>query len=173
MPQSFTLRSAGATLTHTQLDNNFSGLGTGSGVRFSALGVGVNEGSAGTITASSNITAYSSDQRLKTNFSQIQDPIDKLMSIGGYEFDWNKDLCAQLGFNYINLHEHGVKAQQIQKVIPDAVELAPFDRDDTGGSKSGEYYLTVNYPRIIPLLIEAIKAQQVQIDELQAKLNNK
>lgn len=173
MSQSFTLRSAGATLTHTQLDNNFSALGTGSSVRFGALGVGVAEGAAGTITASSNVTAYSSDERIKTNFVFIQDPIAKVQAIGGYEFDWNKDLCAQLGFNYTNLHEHGVKAQEIQKVIPDAVELAPFDRDDNGGSKSGEYYLTVNYPRIIPLLIEAIKAQQVQINELQTKLNNK
>lgn len=173
MSQAFTLRSAGATLTHTQLDNNFSALGTGSGVRFNALGIGVAEGAAGTITATSNITAYSSDQRIKTNFIQIQNPIDKLMAIGGYEFDWDKDLCAQLGFNYTNLHEHGVKAQEILKVIPDAVELAPFDRDDSGGSKSGQYYLTVNYPRIIPLLIEAVKAQQVQINELQTKLNNK
>ena len=170
MSQAFTLRSAGTTLSHTQLDNNFSGLGTSSSVRFGALGVGVVEGAAGTITASSNVTAYSSDERLKTNFIQIQDPIAKLMAIGGYEFDWNKDLCEELEFNYTNLHEHGVKAQEILKVIPDAVELAPFDRADKGGSKSGKNYLTVNYPRIIPLLIEAIKAQQVQIDELQAKI---
>ena len=173
MPQAFTLRSAGVTLTHTQLDNNFSALGTGSGVRFNALGVGVNEGAAGSISATANVTAYSSDERIKTNFIRIQNPIAKVQAIGGYEFDWDKDLCAELGFNYTNLHEHGVKAQEIQKVIPDAVELAPFDRDETGGSKSGQYYLTVNYPRIIPLLIEAIKAQQVQINDLQTKLNNK
>lgn len=173
MSQVFTLRAAGATLTHAQLDNNFSALGTTSGVRFAALGVGVAEGAAGTITATSNVTAYSSDERIKTNFIHIQDPIDKLMAIGGYEFDWDKELCEQLGFNYTNLHEHGVKAQEILKVIPDAVELAPFDRDENGGSKSGQHYLTVNYPRIIPLLIEAIKAQQVQINELQTKLNNK
>ena len=176
MSQSYTLRNTkGSALTHAELDNNFNNqLGTVANVRFNSLGIGVAEsGSAGTILASSNITAYSSDERLKTNFIQIQDPIAKVQAISGYEFDWDSDLCAQLGFNYINLHEHGVKAQEILKVIPDAVELAPFDRDDSGGSKSGEYYLTINYPRIIPLLIEAIKAQQVQIDELQAKLNNK
>ena len=170
MPQAFTLRSSGVALSHTQLDNNFGVLGTGSGVRFSALGVGVNEGSTGTIVATSNIIAYSSDERLKTNFASIQNPIAKLMTIGGYEFDWDKDLCEELGFNYTNLHEHGVKAQEILKVIPDAVELAPFDRADGGGSKSGKNYLTVNYPRIIPLLIEAVKAQQVQIEQLQAQL---
>ena len=85
MSQSFTLRSAGVTLTHTQLDNNFSALGTGSGVRFGALGVGVAEGAAGTITATSNVTAYSSDERIKTNFIRIQNPIDKLMAITAHK----------------------------------------------------------------------------------------
>jgi hypothetical protein len=174
MPQAYTTRTAkGSALTHTELDNNFNTLGTGSGVRFNALGVGVNEGAAGTITATSMITAYSSDQRLKKNFIKIQDPIGKLALINGYEFDWDQELCEELGFNYINVHEHGVKAQEILGAIPDAVELAPFDRADAGGSKSGQNYLTVNYPRIIPLLIEVAKAQQQEIEALKRKLENK
>lgn len=173
MSQSFTLRNTkGSALTHAELDNNFNNqLGTVANVRFNSFGVGVAEsGTAGTILASSNITAYSSDERLKTNFKPIQDAIKKLMSISGYEFDWDEQKCAELEFNFANKHEHGVKAQEIQKVIPDAVSPAPFDRADDGSSASGENYLTVDYARIVPLLIEAVKAQQVQIEALEAKL---
>jgi hypothetical protein len=41
-----------------------------------------------------------------------------------------------------------------------------------GVSKSGENFLTVKYEKIVPLLIEAIKEQQKQIEELQNKLDN-
>lgn len=172
MSQSFTLRNTkGSALTHAELDNNFGGLGTASGVRFGALGIGVAEGAAGTISATATVTAYASDERLKTNFTPIANAIEKLFAIGGYEFDWNEEVCERLDFPYINKHEHGVKAQEVQKIIPDAVSLAPFDRtEEPGESKSGEHYLTVDYARIVPLLIEAIKAQQLQIQKLEAKL---
>ena len=61
-------------------------------------------------------------------------------------------------------------AQDVQEVIPEAVKIAPFDRDENGESKSGDNYLTVQYEKIIPLLIECIKEQQVQINELKNKI---
>ena len=71
-----------------------------------------------------------------------------------------------------------MSAQEVQAVMPEAVSIAPFDiaRDDETGetlpnvSASGEDYLTVDYARLVPLLVEAIKEQQQQIDELKAKL---
>jgi len=124
----------------------------------------------GAITATGNITAYSSDSRLKLNQQPIQNAVDKVMSIGGYTFDWDMDKCEEHGFSPVNQHEHGVLAQEIQAVIPDAVSAAPFDLDSEGVSKSGEDYLSVDYARVVPLLIEAIKEQQVQIEALEAKL---
>ena len=51
--------------------------------------------------------------------------------------------------------------------MPEIVDLAPFDTDsETGESKSGEDYMTVDYAKLTPLLIEAIKEQQKQIDTL-------
>ena len=64
----------------------------------------------------------------------------------------------------------GVIAQEIQEVLPEAIAIAPFDRDENGNSKSGENYLTVHYEKIVPLLIEAIKEQQAQINELKSRL---
>jgi len=55
-------------------------------------------------------------------------------------------------------------------VLPEAVKLAPFDRADDGTSKSGENYLTVQYEKLTALLIEAVKAQQAQIAQLEARI---
>jgi hypothetical protein len=118
------------------------------------------------LTHTGNITAYSSDRRLKKNITPIEEPIKKIQQIGGYTFDWDKELCDKYDFIPGQIHEHGVIAQEIEKIIPDAVARAPFDIGKDGGSKTGENYLTVRYDRIVPLLIEAIKDQQTQIDEL-------
>jgi hypothetical protein len=123
----------------------------------------------GEFYARGNITAYSSDQRLKNNFQPIQNSLDKLEQIGGYEFDWDMDKCRSLGFAPAQMHEHGVKAQEIQKVVSDAVTLAPFD-DNGGESRTGENYLTVKYERLVPLLIEAIKELNAKVEELKKKL---
>ena len=65
----------------------------------------------------------------------------------------------------------GVSAQEVQKVLPEAVKLAPFDKNDYGESISGENYLTVQYEKLVPLLIEAIKEQQTQVEELKKEIN--
>jgi hypothetical protein len=135
------------------------------------------DGSNGEITAAGNITAYSSDRRLKTNIVPISSALDKVMSIGGYTFDW-VDEAEELGFTpELKTNDAGVLAQEIQAVLPQAVAPAPFDWqwDDKAGkniSKSGENYLTVRYERIVPLLIEAIKEQQTSINRLQQQINS-
>ena len=64
-------------------------------------------------------------------------------------------------------------AQEIQKVIPDAVTTAPFDTDENGNSKTGEEYLTVQYERLIPILVQAIKEQQLKVKELLQKIEDR
>ena len=118
------------------------------------------------ITSTGNITAYSSDERLKNNITLIESPLEKLQQLGGYTFDWDLDKYESLDFTPDNEHEHGLIAQEVQKVIPDAVTLAPVNLDEEGEAKTDDEYLTVRYDRLVPLLIEAIKEQQKQIDEL-------
>ena len=115
----------------------------------------------GAITATADVTAYASDERLKTNIIVIDSAIQKVKQLRGVTFDW-KDDVKEKGFEPTASNETGVIAQEVQKVIPDAVVPAPFD----------ENYLTVKHEKLIPLLIEAIKEQQEQIEELKQQVQD-
>lgn len=125
----------------------------------------------GDVTARGNITAYSSDERLKTNFKVIENALDKIQSISGYFFDWDLDLCKKLGFEPSAHSEHGLKAQEIKLIMPDIVKRAPFDEAGNGTSKSGKEYLTVDYEKLVPLLVEGIKELRAEVAALKAKIN--
>ncbi len=128
------------------------------------------------IRATSNIYAYTSDKRLKENFRIIENAVDKVKSLGGYIFDWREDMMAKYEFEPDQTKDDaGVIAQDVLKVMPAAVQRAPFDYDPNkkGHSKSGEEFMTVQYEKMVPLLIEAIKEQQEQIDQLKKLLEEK
>tara|TARA_Y100000996_G_scaffold390156_1_gene351154 strand:- start:47 stop:949 length:903 start_codon:yes stop_codon:yes gene_type:complete len=122
--------------------------------------------SSGALSVGGDITAYSSDKRLKTNIEIIKSPLEKINKLSGFTYDWDIDNCTKVGFEPTNEKQIGVFAQDVKEVIPEAVQIAPFDRDKNGTSKSGDNYLTVQYEKIIPILIESIKEQQKQIEEL-------
>jgi hypothetical protein len=109
----------------------------------------------GAITATGDITAfYTSDERLKENIQPIQNALSKVETISGNEYDWKE------GFEEIHTkkgNDIGVIAQEIQKILPQAV----IERDNG--------YLGVNYEKIIPLLIEAIKELSAKVDRLENK----
>jgi hypothetical protein len=113
---------------------------------------------------SGDVVAYSSDKRLKENVIPIGDSLNKIKQISGVYFDW-KDNVEGTDFVPAQKHDVGVIAQDVQKILPEVVTLAPFDTDSYGKSKSGENYLTVKYDKLVPLLIEAIKDQQVQLED--------
>jgi hypothetical protein len=98
-----------------------------------------NIANTGTITAGGDITAFS-DERLKTDVKTIDDALDKVMNMRGVSYTKS----AEKGI--------GVIAQEIEKVLPEVVT-------------DGEYK-SVAYGNIVGVLIEAIKEQQKQIDEL-------
>jgi hypothetical protein len=103
-----------------------------------------------------DVIAYYSDQRLKTNIRPIESALDKISRLGGYYYEPN-ELALQLKAATDPKQKLGLLAQEIQKEFPEAIERAPFDMDDNGGSKSGENYLTVKYERLVPVLLQAIK----------------
>lgn len=88
-----------------------------------------------------------SDLNLKTNIKPIEDPISKVLEINGVSFDWKQTGKASIG----------VIAQEVEKVLPELV--------------SNQDTKAVNYNGLIGLLIEAVKNQQAQIDELKKQIN--
>jgi hypothetical protein len=126
---------------------------------------------SGNMYAAGNITAYSSDIRLKENIITIDNAIDKVKQLRGVYYDW-KPIVDSLGFNPIDRHDIGVIAQEVGEVIPQAVKPAPFDTGLNNMSVSGENYVTVQMEKIIPLLIEAIKELNLKVEKLEAKNGN-
>jgi hypothetical protein len=126
-------------------------------VQFGSFGVGTApSGTTGEIRATNNITAYYSDDRLKIRLGNIENALDKLMSLNGFYFHPN-DEAQSLG--YANNVQVGVSAQEVQAVQPQVVVPAPIS----------DKYLTVHYEKLIPLLIQAIKELKAEVDELKGK----
>lgn len=148
--------TAASTGTNQALD-------TSSSVQFSntqlnSLGVGTgSSGTAGEIRATNNITAYYSDDRLKTRLGGIDSALDKLCSLSGFFYEAN---AVAQGLGYDKKREVGVSAQEVQAVLPEVVAPAPID----------ETYLTVRYERLAPLFIEAIKELRKEVADIKSKL---
>jgi hypothetical protein len=109
--------------------------------------------SAGTVYAT-NFGA-TSDERLKTNITPILNPIDKIKNLNGFYFNWN-ELAPSLDKTTTHV---GVSAQHTLKTFPEAVV-------------EGEEYLSVTYNSFIPLLIECVKEQQKEIEELKRLIHD-
>jgi len=108
------------------------------------------------IYSNSEITAYSSDGRLKHSVVNIVGAMDMVDKINGVHYSW-KDGLEDIGFKPTRKREIGFIAQNLLKVIPEAVVPAPFDHDEDGNSISGQGYMTVKPEKVIPLLVEALK----------------
>jgi hypothetical protein len=151
---SISAATGGVTITNT------NSIGSSTNLQIQSLGVGTAaSGTTGEIRAISNITSNYSDDNLKDNLGNIPNALEKVLSLNGFYYEPNKT-AQDLG--YAVKREVGVSAQQVQAVLPEIVVAAPID----------DKYLTVHYERLVPLLIEAIKEQQKQIDELKLKLGN-
>ena len=114
--------------------------------------------SAGEVRSDGEITAfYSSDIALKENINPIENALSKVMSLGGYNYDWKdsyvKDRGGIDGY-FDRKSDDGVLAHEIEKVVPEAHAVR---KDGTGA---------VRYEKIVPLLIEAIKDLNKEIKEL-------
>jgi hypothetical protein len=146
-----------------------SGLAVWTSTYILSLGVGTSgSGTIGEIRATNEVTAYYSDRRLKENVQVIDNAVTKVLSLTGITYTPNA-IAESYGYDRTKKLV-GVFADEIEAVLPEAVRPAPFDVDDSGNSKSGENYKTVQYEKIVPLLIEAIKEQQKSIENLQKEI---
>jgi hypothetical protein len=133
-----------------------------------SLGVGTAApDTSGEIRATNQITSYYSDERLKENIELIPNALAKVMTLRGVTYNANQ---VAESFGYKNKEKQvGVLAGDVQKVLPEAVKSAPFDImlfENTEISRSGKHYKTVQYEKIVPLLIEAIKELTEEVNKL-------
>ena len=109
----------------------------------------------GILSVTDDITAFwTSDERLKDNIIPINNPLEKIISISGNTFDWNEKSNKEG-------HDVGLIAQEIREALPEAV----IERDNG--------YLAVDYHKVVPLLVEAIKELSDKVEVLEQKLQDK
>ena len=158
----------------SQLTNN-SGYVTSSGVTSVATANGLTGGTitstgtlqmsgsySGSFSATGNITAYSSDERLKNFKGKIENALDKVDKLNGYYYEWNDTAKGIDAEAFKDGMEVGVNAQEIEKVLPEIVTEAPIVKIENLDVD----YKTVYYDKIVPLLIEAIKELRAEVKEL-------
>ena len=109
-------------------------------------------------------TTVDSDKRLKTNITNISSSLDKIKKLRPVEFDWLTNR---------NKHEYGFIAQEVEKVTPMLVS----EHKAVGDTKKFLQKLdgtttnkSVDYAKLTVLLVDAMKEQQKQIDELKQEL---
>jgi hypothetical protein len=128
---------------------------------------------SGGISATGDVTSSASDERLKENKVPITSAIKKIIQLKGITYDWVDNINEVVGAEWNpDKKRAGLIAQDVQKVFPEVISLAPFDRGPEGKSRSGKDYLTIDYALMVPLLVEAIKEQQKQIEELKTELGS-
>ena len=96
----------------------------------------------------------SSDRNLKTNITQIKNSLSKILQLNGVEFDFIESVNS----GYLGVHQIGLIAQDVKEIIPEVV----------GENIDGN--LGVSYQHLVALLVEAVKEQQEQINELKRKI---
>ncbi len=150
--------SGGAT---TISAGNGIGLNTGNGT------ITMSGSFSGNFSATGNITAFSSDSRLKNFKGKIENALDKVDKLNGYYYEWNdvaKGIDAEAFQEGIAV---GVNAQEVEEVMPEVVTQAPIvdiHNLDTD-------YKTVYYDKLVPLLIESIKELKNRNERLELIVN--
>ncbi|MCH7574484.1 MAG: tail fiber domain-containing protein [Candidatus Marinimicrobia bacterium] len=95
-----------------------------------------------------------SDLRYKKNVRPLENALDKVLALRGVRYDWRRDEFSDMKFS--DRPQIGVIAQEVETVLP---EIVTTDADG---------YKSVAYSTLTAVLIEAVKTQQQQIEELQA-----
>ena len=95
-----------------------------------------------------------SDKKLKTNITSINNSLSKVLQLNGVEFDF----ISSDNVGYLKQHQIGLIAQDVNKVIPEVV------------GKNNDGTLGVSYQHLVAVLIEAIKEQQEQINDLKKRI---
>jgi hypothetical protein len=148
----------GVTLSNNSGENATPTIAIGQAVATTSTPTFGNLTINGTITATGDITAYyTSDKRHKNNIQTISNAVLKVKQLNGVTWEWNDDVNEVTK----STPKTGLIAQEVQSVLPQVVT----ERNDG--------FLALDYSKMVGLLVEAIKEQQIQIDQLKAQMGSK
>jgi len=155
-PDKFQIRWQGGSGSNTPrfTIDNAGNVGIGTTAPTQRLHVVGNGLFTGTVTASCGVLACS-DIRYKTNVQSILNPLEKINAITGVTYDWLVNEFPEKGFT--DQKQIGFIAQELEKILPEMVHT-----DEDG-------YKTVDYAKVTPVLVEAMKEQQTQIEDLKTQ----
>ena len=153
-----------------------------SGTTTTVTGANVNIGGANTNKTGAVITANStmglltgfwtyngsnicapcpSDRKAKTNIVPLVGSLSKILKLQGVSFDWNKDVVPKKAETQKS--SVGLIAQEVEEVIPEVVVTEKIE---------GNSLRTVQYENLVSVLIEGMKEQQQQIEELKQRISD-
>lgn len=115
---------------------------------------------SGNTVSAGNMSGYS-DPRLKDDVTQIADPFALINSIRGVTFTWNER--SKLIQGKWGKRDYGVLSSEVKSVMPEVITQSISDEE------TGEVYDTVDYTKLVPVLLEAIKQLKKEVDLLKAK----
>ena len=140
------------------------------GYVFSGGNVGIGTTSPGyklDVNGNIHATAFpaSSDIRFKKNITPLENSLEKVKKLQGVRYEWNEFINSKRDGYKLNVPIIGLIAQDVEKIVPEIIELWKLS-DDCQDARS------IDYPRLIPVLIEAIKEQQIIIENQNQKIEN-
>ena len=111
------------------------------------------------IRVAGDIVAYFSDERLKDIQGNIPDALNKVKQLNGFYYTANEKAQE---YGYEADKKVGLSAQEVESVLPEIIKEAPI----------GDGYKTVDYAKVVPLLVEAIKDLSKELEEVKKQLNH-
>ena len=152
------VQGTGVTITNNSGENATPTIAIGQSVATNATPTFGNLTINGSINATGDITAYyTSDKRHKNNIQPITNALLKVSKLNGVTWEWNDDVHEVTK----STPKTGLIAQEVQEVLPEVIK----EREDG--------FLALDYSKMMGLLVEAIKEQQIQIEELKAQIGSK
>ena len=126
------------------------------------IGVGISPGGLFKLQVNGKVGSTgineTSDLRYKKNIFTINNALNKVLSLRGVNYEWRVNEFKEKNFD--SSPQIGLIAQEVEKIIPQVVTT------DAAGYKS------VEYSKLVALLIEAVKEQQEKIQSLQSAVNS-
>jgi len=124
--------------------------------RSNANGFLMDLSNTGYLAVANDITAFASDERLKTNIRPIENALEKVRALRGVHFDWREETHQPMKGSDV-----GLIAQDVLQVMPESIRPAPFDSE----------YLTICMGhRLTALLVEAVKQLSTEVSTLNMEI---